>query len=116
MTQKQKTNQKRSETMKAIWAAKKAAETNAVASEPVDYKALYLKTSAENTAMQNKIAEYEKLLKSYAERERLANEKLNRATLEYNARNKYMLDCAKHAYISMQFAVAAEDSNKGGNQ
>ena len=81
-----------------------------------DYKTLYTEECAKNKALENKIIEYEKLCKSYSERERQAVETLQRATIEYNARIKYMLDCVKHAHISMQFAVAAANTDKGGNQ
>lgn len=80
-----------------------------------DYKTLYEKTLAEKTALENKCVEYEKLCKSFSEREHAATEALQRATLEYNARVKHMLDCVRHAHLSMQFAIAASEP-KGGNQ
>lgn len=80
-----------------------------------DYKDLYLKECAKTKGLENKVTELEKLCKSYSERERQATEMLQRATLEYNARTQYMLDCAKHAFLSIQFAEAAM-KNKGGNQ
>lgn len=79
-----------------------------------DWQKLYTEECAKNKALENKVAEFEKLCKSYSERERQATEALQRATLEYNARTKYMLDCARHAFMSMQFAEAAV--TKGGNQ
>ena len=80
-----------------------------------DWQALYTEEHAKNVTLENKVTEFEKLCKSYAEKEHQAVEALQRATIEYNARIKYMLDCVKHAHISMQFAVAASE-NKGGNQ
>ncbi len=85
-----------------------------------DYKKLYTEECAKNKTLENKCTEYEKLCKSYSERERKALETLQRATIEYNARTKYMLDCAKHAYLSMQFAIAATEQQntpaQGGAQ
>lgn len=83
---------------------------------PTDYQKLYEKECAKNKALELKIAEFEKICNSFSEREHKASEMLKRATLEYNARTQYMLDCAKHAYISMQFAVAAAEDKKGGNK
>ena len=80
-----------------------------------DYEKLYAEKVVETNALNVKVAELEKLCKSFAEREQKANAALNRATMEYNARTQHMLDCAKHALISMQFAVAASDKN-GGNK
>lgn len=98
-------------------ALKKARETATVNENTIapDYQELYVNESAKNKALENKVAELEKLCKTYAEKERKATEALQRATLEYNARVKYMLDCVRHAHISMQFAIAASD-DKGGNQ
>lgn len=72
-----------------------------------DYKSMYLEEAAKNRALENKLLEYEKLCKSYAEKEASTNKSLQRAALEYNARVKYMQDCVKHAYTSIQFAVNA---------
>lgn len=85
-------------------------------SETVNYEKLYVEECAKNKALENKAAEYEKLCKSYSERERKATEALQKATLEYNARTQYMLDCARHAFISMQFAMNAADNKQGGKQ
>ena len=98
----------------AIKKTKEAAEAKPNTVTP-DWQALYTEECAKNKALENKATEFEKLCKSYAERERQATEALQRATLEYNARVKYMLDCVRHAHISMQFAVTASD-DKGGNQ
>lgn len=99
----------------AIKKTRETADVKANTIEP-DYRKLYTEECAKNKALENKVTEFEKLCKSYSERERQAIEALQRATLEYNARVKYMLDCVKHAHISMQFAIAATDDNKGGNQ
>ena len=113
-TEEQKAKQ--SQTMKDLWAIKKAAQNNEQnnAGEP-DYKTLYVKTAAELKTAQAKLQEFESICKSYANSAQKAKSDLQRATLEYNARVKYMLDCVKHAHISMQFAVAAVEENKGGN-
>lgn len=81
-----------------------------------DYKQMYLEEVAKNKALENKILEYEKLCKSYADRETNANKNLQRAALEYNARVKYMQDCVRHAYTSIQFAVNAMSENPVGGQ
>lgn len=119
----EESNQARSQKMREFWANKRAAaatikeatENTPNTIEP-DYKKLYTEECAKNKALENKLVEFEKLCKSFSERERQATEALQRATLEYNARVKYMLDCVKHAHISMQFATTAVDNNKGGNQ
>lgn len=81
-----------------------------------DYKTMYLEEVAKNRTLENKILEYEKLCKSYAEREANANKGLQRAALEYNARVKYMQDCVRHAYTSIQFAVNAMSETPVGGQ
>ena len=68
---------------------------------------------AQLAAANAKNTELEKLCKAYAEKAQAAENALHRATMEYNARNEYMLDCVKHAYISIQFAVAAATKKKG---
>lgn len=119
-TEQQKALQ--SQKMKEFWARKRQEQEEKKMAEQVtntiepDYKKLYTEECAKNRALENKLAEFEKLCKSFSERERQAVEALQRATLEYNARVKYMLDCVKHAHISMQFATTAVDNNKGGNQ
>ena len=78
-----------------------------------DYKAMYEASVKENLNLTNKLADLEKLCKAYAEKEAQATKALQNATLEYNARTKHMLECVKHAYISMQFAT--ESKTQGGN-
>lgn len=89
-------------------------ETKKVATpkEEPDYKKLYLDSSAKAQALENKVTELEKLCESYAQREKQVTQALQQATLEYNARTQYMLDCVKHAHISMQFALAAGNEKK----
>ena len=70
-----------------------------------NFEQLYRDEYAKNIQLENKCAEYEKLCKAYAERETQMQNKLQRSTLDYNAKTKHMLDCVKHAYISMQLAV-----------
>lgn len=81
-----------------------------------DWQKLYVDECAKTKVLENKITEYEKLCKSYAENARQSAETLQRATLEYNARIQFMLDCARHAYLSMQFAENAAEAKKGGKQ
>ena len=68
---------------------------------------------AENKTLKAKVAELEKLCKSFAEREQQTKTLLDKARADYNARINYMLDCVKHAYISMNFAVGT--TNKEGD-
>ena len=77
---------------------------------------MYLEEVAKNKTLENKILEYEKLCKSYAEREANANKDLQKAALEYNARVRYMQDCVRHAYTSIQFAVNAVSETPVGGQ
>ena len=64
----------------------------------------------------NATLQYEKLISSFAEKENQSKVALQRATLEYNARLKYMSDCVKHAYQSIQFAAnAINPEDKGAN-
>ena len=81
-----------------------------------DYQQLYVEECAKNKALETKLAECEKICKTYAERDRETTATLQRATIEYNARIKYMLDCARHAFLSMQFATAATETKQGGEQ
>lgn len=102
------------------WLEKKKAESEATSTSGIeaapDYKKLYLDTIARNKTLENQVIEYEKLCKSYVEKERQTAAALQRATIEYNARVKYMLECVRHAQISMQFASMATDKKEGGNQ
>lgn len=70
---------------------------------------------AENKILKAKVAELEKLCKSFAEREQQTKALFDKARADYNARINYMLDCVKHAYISMNFAVDATNK-EGGNK
>lgn len=90
-------------------------ETKKVAPVATDYKTLYAEECEKTKALETKCAEYEKLIKSYAATAEQNSNTLQRATLEYKARTEFMLDCVKHAYLSMQFSVAAAE-NKGGKQ
>ena len=104
---------------KRRYAEKKKAEKEALAIRgPVeaapDYKAMYEEECKKTNMLTNKCVELEKLCKSFTEQTHQAKTAMQKATLEYNARTQYLLDCAKHAYISMQFAVDA--SKEGGNQ
>ena len=80
-----------------------------------DYKAMYQTAHEENELLKAKIAEYEKLCKSFAEREKLLRQNAQNIVTEANAKIQYMLDAAKHAYISMQFAANSNDTSKEAN-
>lgn len=69
-----------------------------------NYKKLYQEEHEKSTMLANRCTEYEKLCKAYAEKTNQTQELLKQATLEYNAKIDYMLDCVKHAYISIQMA------------
>lgn len=62
-------------------------------------------------ASKARVAELEKLCVSYRTQAENSDKTLKRMTLEYNSRVQYMLDCVKHSYLSIQFAVNA--LNKG---
>ena len=80
-----------------------------------DYKKMYEKLLEENNLLTAKNTEYEKLCKSFAEREKLLRQNSQNIVTEANAKIQYMLDAAKHAYISMQFAANSSDSSKEAN-
>lgn len=80
-----------------------------------DYKAMYQTAQKENELLKAKIAEYEKLCKSFAEREKVLRQNAQNIITEANAKIQYMLDAAKHAYISMQFAANSNDTSKEAN-
>lgn len=92
--------------------AQKAVATN---NTVTDYKVLYENCLKENNVLVNQVTELEKLCKTYAEKTSNTQQLLQRATLEYNARIKHMLECVRHALVSMQFAAQASD-NEGGKQ
>lgn len=77
-----------------------------------DWHAMYQKEHEENDLLKAKLAEYEHIIKSYGERERLASQNTQNIRLEANAKIQYMLDAAKHAYLSMQFAANSNDFTK----
>lgn len=87
------------------------AEQSAEAAMP-DYKTMYNKLLEENNLLTAKCAEYEKLCKSFAEREKLLRQNSQNIVTEANAKIQYMLDAAKHAYISMQFAANSSNTSK----
>lgn len=80
---------------------------------PTNYRKLYREKCTELKTAEAKIAELEHICKSLAEQKAQVESQLKQATLEYNTRVQFMLDASKHAYLSMQLAVAA---NNGGNQ
>ena len=109
---------KQSQALKEAWAKRKATQTPKM--DSTDYKTLYnaelshsKELEAKLNASENKNTELEKICKSYAEQANNASNTLQKMALEYDARTKYMLDCVKHAYLSIQFAANATDNNKG---
>ena len=109
----------RSEALKRYWANRRAVKNTM---SETDYKTLYNAAAAHSKEVESKlataeakIAELERLCKSYAEQANNANKTLQTMAMEYDARTKYTLDCIKHAYLSVQFAVNAETSKKGDN-
>ena len=104
---------------KREWARAKAAKLKAdkeIEANKDNLATEYKQMKAAYETLTAKYAEMQKICQSYATRATKAEELLQRATLEYNARTKYMLDCVKHAYLSIQFAEAsAEKDRLGGN-
>lgn len=84
-----------------------------VSTEP-NYKKLYAEATAKNKAYEAKIEQYESIVKSYAERTQNAENLLKKATIEYDARIKFMLDAVRHSYTAMQLAAQASTDDKGG--
>lgn len=117
-----------SQKMKEYWARRKAAiaRANVVPTEDIkvttirpiptgpDYKKLYKTASEELKAANDKLAQYEGLIKSYATKAQNAETVLKKATLEYDARIKFILDSVRHCYTAIQLAAQAQ-SDKGGN-
>ena len=87
------------------------AKTNNITAANPDLNKTIAALEKENTCLKNKCEQYEKLIQSFKATQDEAVSLLNKATLEYNARLDYMLDCAKHMYLSMQFAAEASKKN-----
>ena len=109
---------KQSQALKEAWAKRKAAKmvadtVKAAEALQPNYKEMYHDAMKQLDAANAKNTELEKICKSYAEQANNANKALQTMALEYDARTKYMLDCVKHAYLSIQFATNATDNNKG---
>ena len=77
-----------------------------------NYKFEYERIGKELGAAQNKIAEYEKIIKAYAVQLQESRDMLKKAMLEYNSRCEYMLDAVKHAYLSIQIAYTNSKGDK----
>ena len=73
--------------------------------QAANYNATLEKLEAENNMLKNKVAELEKICKAYAESNQTHTQKVQTILLEANTKIQYMLDCAKHAYLAMQFAA-----------
>lgn len=80
-----------------------------------DYENMYKNAVAEVNRLNEKIVQLENICKNYATQVNVANNNLKKATIEYNARVQYMLDCTKHAFLSMQFAAQASDKGEKSN-
>lgn len=88
----------------------------AIPDEEIDWKAEFVAENKRARGLEAKIEQYEKLIASFAEREKQSTVALRKATMEYNARIAYMSDCVKHAYQSIQFAAnAINPEDKGEN-
>lgn len=118
LTEEQKLE--RSKKMKEVWAARKAAQEETV--NNMDYETLYKAALAHSKEIENRLAtaeakntELEKICKAYVEQANNTNRAIQKVTMEYNARTQYMLDCVKHAYLSIQFAVNASH-NEGDTE
>lgn len=85
------------------------AKTNNVAAANPDLNKTIAALEKENICLKNKCEQYEKLIQTYKQAQEEATSLLNKATLEYKARTEYMLDCVKHTYISIQFALNASE-------
>ena len=107
--------QRYAEKKKAERAALKAAGVTITDVIKPDFEKLYIEECSKTRALENKVTDLEKLCKAFSEKERQATAAMHKATLEYNARINYMLECTKHAYISMQFAVKASDKEESSN-
>jgi tRNA A37 threonylcarbamoyladenosine dehydratase len=94
-------------------ATEKTEKATKITEATPDYKKLYVAETNKTKVLENKVAELEKLCKSFAEQANIAKDSLQRATLEYNTRTDYMLDCVKHAYVSIQMASTVSN---GGNK
>ena len=103
---------RRSQALKEYWEKRRAAKMVAEEVQP-DYKTMYENAMQQLNTANAKNAELEKICKSYAEQANNTSNALQKMALEYDARTKYMLDCVKHAYLSIQFATNATDNNKG---
>lgn len=85
------------------------AKTNNTAAANPDLNKTIAALEKENICLKNKCEQYEKLIQTYKQAQEEATSLLNKATLEYKARTEYMLDCVKHAYISIQFSLNASE-------
>ena len=118
--------QRRAEANKRYREKQKAAQTEncikvdencvEIPDEQIDWKAEFIAENKRARGLEAKIEQYEKLIASFAEREKQSTNSLRKATMEYNARLAYMSDCVKHAYQSIQFAAnAINPEDKGAN-
>ena len=105
LTPEEKKERKRESQRKWL---EKQKEAKALDAAP-DYEAMYKKAKAEIETLATRCAELERLCHSYAETAQANKQALQKATLEYNTRTNYMLDCARHAYTSMAFAQNAAE-------
>ena len=62
-----------------------------------------------------KCEQYEQVIQTTKKTQAELESLLKKATLEYNARIEYIVDCVKHAYMSIQFAINAGKNNNSEN-
>lgn len=77
-----------------------------------NYRKLYRDKCAELKASEAKCAELEHICKAMAEQKAQAETQLKQTVLEYETKIQFMLDACKHAYVSMQLAVAKPNGGK----
>ena len=115
MSEEEKLEKKRAaqrrwyEKQKQMKAMAAGAVTNTETKTELNYKKLYSDAMQEIELLNTKIQQLEDICKSCATKENEYKQILQRATIEYDAKLRYITDCIKHAYISTQFVL----DNKG---
>jgi hypothetical protein len=65
--------------------------------------------TAERDSALKQVGELQKVCESYARQATIAENITKKATLDYNTKVDYMLDCVRHAYTSIRLAKAAAE-------
>ena len=73
--------------------------------DSLNYKTLYEQALVTIQNQNTQLEEYKKVCESYAREKQQLNQQYQQLHLEHKAKTEYMLDCAKHAYLSMQLAL-----------